>query len=543
MSETVIEGFPVSGGIAIGELTIYRPTSLSTNDKIWSKNVTTEIHRFHKARTEARLQFSQMYRKAINEKGSIHSDIINAYLALLDDPEYISQIESLIISQSLCAEYAVASATDSIASAFSAIEDEYMRARSSDISDVGSRLVSILNGYTDEPIVMQRPTILLADDLSPSETLQLDKSKILAFVTKRGSKLSHTAILARSMNIPAIVGVEFSKEINGTMAIVDGYEGKLIINPDEDTITIYREKEFAESERIKHLDNLRALPTVTLDGKSIGLMANIGSAEEAQLSLDCGADGIGLLRTEFLYLNATNYPSEDTQYRIYLDVATKLMDKPVVIRTLDIGADKKAPYMNISKEANPAMGMRGIRLSLGHKASFKTQLKAIMRANRYNNISILIPMIISLEEVWQVKELIQKVENELIISHTEYNPCKLGIMIETPAAACICDKLVEEVDFISIGTNDLTQYLLAVDRQNTSLEFICDYHHEAVLRTLEHIIKCAHGAGKHVCICGEMAADTTITQHLLSIGVDELSVAPSALLSTRESIRNSKVNL
>lgn len=541
MSNNIVEGIGVSDGISIGTLTVYRPKSIASKGKIWSDNVSLEVSRLQKARSGARAQLSEMYRKAISERGKTHADIINAYLTMLDDPEYIATIERLIITQSLCAEYAIASASDSFATQFASMEDEYMQARASDIRDVSERLIGVLRGLDSKPLELKKETILLADDLSPSETMQIDKSKVLAFVTKRGSRLSHSAILARSMGIPAIVGVEFSGAINGTLAIVDGYEGKLIIDPDEATIEEYKIKQQEQIDRRRYLDLLKGQSNVTADGKHIGLFANVGSLNDVDLADSNTAEGIGLLRTEFLYLDAPDYPSEEIQYNSYLEVAERMQGRPVVIRTLDIGADKNAPYMNIAPEPNPAMGMRGIRLSLGHKSSFKTQLRAIYRANKYGNISILVPMIISVEEVWQVKELMYKVGKELETQGIPYNPCRLGIMIETPAAACISDILANEVDFFSIGTNDLTQYMLAIDRQNTSLGFICDYHHEAVIRMIRQIIINAHDAGKKVCVCGEVAADTSFTEQLLRMGVDELSVAPSAILEVRDAIRKAKV--
>lgn len=541
MANTIMNGVAVSEGIALGTLTIYRPRTLANHSRTISDDASIEMERFHRARSQARANLGDMYRKAIRERGKVHADIITAYLTMLDDPEYIKEIERLIVRESLSAEYAVKLASDTFASSLKATGDEYMCARASDITDVGIRLAEIIGGISAQYIAMRPGTILLADTLSPRETLKLDKRKIAAILTKRGSKLSHTAILARSMNIPSMVGIDYSGDIDGLYAIVDGFEGKLIIDPDEETIALYKEKLAALLSSIEQLEHLKTLPSTTADGKYIKLLANIGSNEEADIALDNSAEGIGLLRTEFLYLDSSDYPSEESQYQSYLDVASKMPDKSVVIRTLDIGADKKASYMNLAEENNPAMGMRGIRLSLGQRDNFKTQLRAIMRANIHGNISILIPMIISVEEVWQVKELIYEVSQELESLGIAFKTCKLGIMIETPAAAFISDILAREVDFLSIGTNDLTQYMLAVDRQNSALEFICDFHHEAVLRILGLIITNAHNAGKPICICGEMAADTSFTQQLLRMGVDELSVAPGSILRVKEAIRNSYI--
>lgn len=538
-----MQGKAVSEGIAIGVLTVYRK-HIRTGSISGYLGSVDEISRFNAARTEAVRQLEQLKDAADKEGNSVNVALLNSYLVMAQDPAYVEAVEKRIRENPLPAEVAVEKARDSICRLFSSMDDEYMRARAEDISDISDRVLRILMGQ-NHPVVSvpDGKVILLADDLTPSETMQLDKDSILAFVTRRGSNLSHTAILARSMNIPAIVAIDYPADCDGKTAIVDAYSGTLIIDPTEAELDSYRKRKEELELREKTLAALKSEECMTLDGKHIGLMANVGSIDDIKKAVEYGCEGIGLFRSELFYLDRDDYPSEEEQFKTYVEAVRLLDGKELIVRTIDIGADKQEPYMQFKHEDNPAMGMRAVRYCLGHKNVFRTQIKAIMRAAVYGPISILIPMLISIEEVWQVRSVIAEAKSELDREGAEYRVCRLGAMIETPAAAVISDLMAKEVDFLSIGTNDLTQYTLAVDRQNTELEFICDYHHQAILRLLNTIISNAHDHGKKVCVCGELAADTTFTGDLLRMGVDELSVAPGSILKVKQAVRGSRIKV
>ncbi len=456
---------------------------------------------------------------------------------MLDDLDYIGAVISMIEAQRVIAEYAVAATGDKFAEMFSQMADEYMRERAADVKDISRRVIKVLRGVSKERLALKEPVILLADDLSPSETVLLDKSKVLSLVTRYGASNSHTAILARTMGIPALVGVEFPKDAKGKLAVVDAYEGELIIEPDEVTLAAYEKRRKADEEKKRQLSELKGKDNVTLDGKHIDLYANVGSVEDVAAAIENDAGGIGLFRSEFLYLGADDYPSEEEQFRAYRRAAEMMAGRRVIIRTLDIGADKRVDYFNLDKEENPALGYRAIRICLDRTDIFKTQLRAIYRASAYGNISIMFPMIISVDEVLRIKEIIEEVKSELAGDGISYKDVELGIMIETPAAVMMSAELAGEVDFFSVGTNDLTQYTLAVDRQNQRLEGIYDTHHPAIMKMLRTVVENGHAGGCWVGICGELGADTTLTEELLRMGFDELSVAPSAVLSVREAVR------
>ena len=531
-----MQGKGVSDGIAIGILTIYRRASVEGNGAFLG--VASEMARLHQAVKDVQFELETMRTnlKAIDDTSE---QLIEAYQVMLYDPVLIDSIERVIKAESICCEAAVSKVKESLGEMFAGMNDEYMQARAEDVVDVSNRLLGALSGEGAAAIDMKQKAILLADDLTPGETMHIDKEKVLAFVTRRGSALSHTAILARGLGIPAVVGVDYPDGCEGKMAIVDAYEGKLIIEPDELTLGSYRRKADEIAQRHKELEELKTLPVHTLSGKPIGLHANVGNLDEIDKALENGCQTVGLFRTEFMYLNTSDFPTEEAQYQTYKKAIEKLNGGTLTVRTFDLGGDKMVPYLDIKPENNPAMGMRAIRYSLGHKDVFRTQLRAIYRAAAHGDMQILLPMVISLEEVRQVKDIIREVKNSLEEEYIAYGNCRLGIMIETPAAAMISDILACEVDFFSIGTNDLTQYMLAVDRQNTELEFICDYHHEAIIRTLRMIIGAGHAGGCSICVCGELAADVSFTRELIAMGVDELSVAPAMLLSVKKAIRES----
>lgn len=535
-----MQGKGVSDGIAIGILTIYRKAVVARNLREFGGTV-TEIARLTSARKAVGEELEKSGIVAMNEGNDTKALLVNSYLIVLNDPVFTDAIENRIRTEKVTCEQAIVKVRDNLCHMFESMNDSYMRARSEDIADISNRLLQHLDGKKVVAPNMEEKGILLADDLTPSETMQLDKSKILAFATRRGSKLSHTAILARSLGIPAIVAIDYPDGCEGKLAIVDAYSGQLIIEPDKATLDEYRAKKAAIAERTRELEKLKNLPSVTADGKHIGLMANVGGIEDIKMAISNNCEAIGLLRTEFLYMNQADYPSEEMQYNTYLEAIRLLEGKELICRTIDIGGDKQMPYMELKTEDNPAMGMRGVRYSLGHKDIFRTHLRAIYRAAASGPVALLLPMIISIEEIWQIKSIINEVKAELDRQGIEYGDCRLGVMIETPAAAMISDLLAREVDFFSIGTNDLTQYTLAVDRQNTELEFICDYHHQAILRMLHMIVTNGHDNGCRVCVCGELAADTSFTQDLLRMGVDELSVSPEMLLRVKQAIRDARV--
>ncbi len=535
-----LEGKSVFSGIAIGKCKVFgKKESLVKRSKI--EDVETEIARFTAAKDLAKEQLGTLYEKAVKEVGEANAMIFEVHQMMLDDLDYIESITNMISSQGINAEFAVASTGDNFAEMFAAMDDDYMRERAADVKDISNRVVQILQGATTGGDLGDEPVILLAEDLAPSETVQLDKSKVLSFVTRFGSTNSHTAILARTMNIPALIGVEYPEDVEGKMAIVDGKKGILVIDPTEEELETYKGLKEQELENRRLLQELKGQENVTLDGKKINLYANIGGVGDVASVLANDAGGIGLFRSEFLYLESDTYPTEEQQFKAYRTVAENMAGKKVIIRTLDIGADKQVDYFHLDKEDNPAMGYRAIRICLDQKDIFKTQLRAIYRASFYGQISIMFPMIISVDEVLQAKALCEEVKAELDAEGIPYGEVELGVMIETPAAAMISDLLAEYVDFFSVGTNDLTQYTLAIDRQNPKLDNIYDAHHPAVLRFLQMIIDNGHKGNCWVGICGELGADLTLTETFLEMGIDELSVSPSMVLAVRDQIR--KTNL
>ena len=536
----VLEGKSVFGGIAIGRLSIYnKKENQVKREKI--TDVEAEITRFTDAKETAKEQLKGFYEKAVKEVGEVNAAIFEVHQMMLDDLDYVESITNMIRTQEVNAEFAVASTGDNFSKMFAAMDDDYMKERAADVKDISNCVISILQNAENGSVTGEKPVILLADDLAPSETVQLDKSKVLSFVTRHGSTNSHTAILARTMNIPALIGIDFSEDVNGKMGIVDGYTGKLYIEPDEETMKKYEAKKAEDENKKRLLLELKGKENVTLDGKKINLYANIGGVADVANALSNDAGGIGLFRSEFLYLESEDYPTEEAQFAAYKTVAENMAGKKVIIRTLDIGADKQVDYFHMEKEENPAMGYRAIRICLDRPEIFKTQLRAIYRASYYGTISIMFPMIISVKEVKRIKEIVAEVKAELTTEGIPFKDCELGIMIETPAAVMISDLLAEEVDFFSIGTNDLTQYTLAIDRQNPKLDSFYDSHHEAILRMLQMVVDNGHKHGCWVGICGELGADTTLTSTFLKMGFDELSVSPAMILRVREEIRNTKV--
>lgn len=536
----VLEGKSVFAGIAIGRLAIYDKKDNQVK-RCHVDDVEAEIKRFLDAKETAKTQLAGFYEKAVKEVGEVNAAIFEVHQMMLDDLDYVESITNMIRTQEVNAEFAVAGTGDNFSAMFAAMDDDYMKERAADVKDISNRVITILQGNESGGLTGDEPFILLADDLAPSETVQLDKSKVLSFVTRHGSTNSHTAILARTMNIPALIGVDYPDDADGKMAIVDGYEGKVMIDPDEETLNVYQAKKDEEDNKRRLLQELKGKETVTLDGRKINLYANIGGVGDVASVLANDAAGIGLFRSEFLYLEAEDYPSEEAQFQAYKAVAENMAGKKVIIRTLDIGADKQVGYFNLQKEENPAMGFRAIRICLERPEIFKTQLRAIYRASYYGTISIMFPMITSVAEVKKIKEIVAEVKAELTKEGIPFKDCELGIMIETPAAVMISDLLAKEVDFFSVGTNDLTQYTLAIDRQNPSLDAFYDSHHEAILRMLQMIVDNGHKEGCWVGICGELGADTTLTETFVKMGFDELSVSPSMVLRVREKIRNIKL--
>ncbi|MDD6741944.1 MAG: phosphoenolpyruvate--protein phosphotransferase [Roseburia porci] len=533
----VIQGKSVFSGIAIGRLSVYNKAE-NVVKRVKITDIDREIRRFEEAREEGKKQLAGLYEKALKEVGEVNAAIFEVHQMMLDDLDYVESIQNMIKSQEVNAEFAVANTGDNFSEMFASMDDDYMKERAADVKDISNRLIMILQGNGAGGIRSDEPVILLADDLAPSETVQLDKSKVLSFVTKHGSTNSHTAILARTMNIPALIGVDYPDDADGKMGIVDGYEGKIIIDPEVSVLEDYKAKKEQEDEKKRLLQELKGKENVTLDGKKINLYANIGSVSDVASVLANDAGGIGLFRSEFLYLESETYPTEEEQFKAYRTVAENMAGKKVIIRTLDIGADKQVGYFNLDKEENPAMGYRAIRICLDRKDIFKTQLRALYRASYYGTISIMFPMIISVQEVKQIKQIISEVKAELDEANVPYKDVEIGIMIETPAAVMMSEELAKEVDFFSIGTNDLTQYTLAIDRQNPKLDNIYDSHHPAILKMLQMVVDNGHKGGCWVGICGELGADTTLTETFLKMGFDELSVSPSMILRVRDRIRN-----
>lgn len=535
----VLEGKSVFGGIAIGRLKVYRKEDKQVK-RIKIEDTAAEVARFEEAREQAKTQLAAFYEKAVREVGEVNAMIFEVHQMMLDDPDYTESVTNMIETQKINAEFAVATTGDNFAQMFATMDDDYMKERAADVKDISNRVISILSDTQSGGPEGDSPYILLAEDLAPSETVQLDKSKVLSFVTRYGSTNSHTAILARTMNIPALIGVEFSEDIDGKLGIVDGISGKLIVEPEAEVLKEYEAKKDEQEKKKRLLQELKGKENVTLDGRKINLYANIGGVGDVAAVLANDAGGIGLFRSEFLYLESEDYPTEETQFAAYKAVAENMAGKKVIIRTLDIGADKQVDYFHMEKEENPAMGYRAIRICLDRKDIFKTQLRAIYRAGYYGNLSIMFPMITSVEEVKQIKEIVKEVKDELTQEGIAFKECELGIMIETPAAVMISDLLAKEVDFFSIGTNDLTQYTLAIDRQNPRLDAFYNPHHEAILRMLKMVVDNGHKEGCWVGICGELGADTTLTETFLRMGFDELSVSPSMVLKVREAVRNAR---
>ncbi|MDO4618071.1 MAG: phosphoenolpyruvate--protein phosphotransferase [Clostridia bacterium] len=532
----IFQGKSVYGGIAIGKITVLQK-DVETVKIRHIDSPQKEWERFLDAKNTAMKELTDLYQKALSEVGEENAVLFEIHKMMIEDNDYKSSIESIIFKDKLNAEWAVAKTAEDFSEMFSKMDTSYMQARASDVRDVSERLIRILTGKDEHSKSYKEPVILSADDLAPSETVQLDKSKVLAFVTEKGSKNSHTAILARTMNIPAIIGIKISPEMSGKTAIVDGFSGKVYINPDDELMEKMLKKVEEEKQKLELLKSLRGKETITKDGTKIKLFANIGGADDLGAVISNDAEGIGLFRSEFIFLEKNRLPTEEEQFLVYKEVASKLGGKQVIIRTLDIGADKNAEYLGLSREDNPALGLRAIRLCLDHPEIFKTQLRAIFRASVFGNIWVMYPMITSVNEIDRIQLIVKEAEAELKAEGTPYKIPPQGIMIETPAAAVISDILAEKVDFFSIGTNDLSQYALAIDRQNPSLDNYFDPHSPAILRLIEMTVKNAKKAGIFVGICGELGGDMELTEWFLKLGADELSVSPPMILPLKRHIR------
>lgn len=538
----VYQGKSVFGGIAIGHLCVYKKGEQQvTRQKI--EDVEAEVKRFQDAKEAAQAQLGELYDKAVKEVGEANAAIFEMHQMLLEDEDYQDSVENIIRTQQVNAEYATAVTSDHFSSMFEEMDDDYMKERAADIRDISERVIANLSGENKSKVVTDEPVIILADDLAPSETVQLEKDKVLSFVTVHGSVNSHTAILARTMGIPALVSteMELTDDLDGKLAVVDGNHGMIYVEPDAETMEKMEALKKEEEEKKELLQTFKNKESVTLDGKKVLTYANIGNVKDLALVLQNGAEGIGLFRSEFLYLESETYPTEEEQFEVYKKVAETMAGKRVIIRTLDIGADKQADYFELAKEENPAMGVRAIRICLTRPEIFKTQLRALFRASAFGNIAIMYPMITSLSEIAQIKAIVEEVKAELDADNVPYGTPEQGIMIETPAAATISDLLAEEVDFFSIGTNDLTQYTLAIDRQNSRLDKFFDSHHPAVLRMIQMTVENAHKAGIWCGICGELGADQALTKDFLAMGVDELSVSPGSILPLRKIILETDV--
>ena len=539
-----ITGKIAFGGIAIGKIKeISKENNVVRRVKI--EDAKAEIARFEAARDQAAEELKGLYDKAVKEVGEANAAIFEVHQMMLEDEDYLDSIRNIIEAQSVNAEFAVATTGDNFARMFADMDDDYMKERAADVKDISERVIRVLSQKEEKVNTSgaeKEKYIIVADDLAPSETIQLDRETVLAFVTRHGSTNSHTAILARTMNIPALVSTAVPQEVNGKMAIVDGFKGIVIIDPDEETLREYEKKQQDEKNRQELLQQLKGKPTVTKEGKEIKLYANIGEVKDLGAVLQNDAAGIGLFRSEFIYLESETFPTEEEQFNIYRTVAESMAGKPVIIRTLDIGADKQCDYFGLDKEDNPALGLRAIRICLTRPEIFKTQLRALYRASAYGNISIMYPMIISEQEVDKIKVIENEVKAELTEQGIEFGNPKSGIMIETPAAVIMSRQLAKKVDFFSIGTNDLTQYTLAIDRQNTKLDDFYDAHHPAILAMIRMVVENAHAEGIWAGICGELGADTTLTEEFLKMGVDELSVSAGKVLAVRKVIRETRVS-
>ena len=538
-------GKGVYGAIAIGKISVLKKNDAAVT-RVHVEDAAAEKARVEKAKQAAAEQLQAIHDKALKEVGEANAQIFEIHIMMLEDEDYNESIANIIDTQQVNAEYAVAVTSDNFAEMFAAMDDAYMQARSADVRDISNRIIANLTGTADSSAESCDSMIVCADDLAPSETVALDKDKVLAFVTAHGSSNSHTAILARNMNIPAVIGMgdEFLTEISsGTPAIVDGYTGTVIVDPDEATVAEYTAKRTSDEEKKRLLQELKGKENVTVDGRKINIYANISGIDNIGAVLLNDAGGIGLFRSEFLYLENSDFPTEEQQFHAYKRVLESMAGKKVIIRTLDIGADKQVGYFGLKKEANPALGYRAIRICLTRPEIFKTQLRALYRASVYGNLGIMFPMITSVKEVERIKEICEEVKAELRSDGIEYSDkIELGIMIETPAAALISDRLAPMVDFFSVGTNDLTQYTLACDRQNPDIEEFIDTHHEAILRLIEMSAENAHKNGAWIGICGELAADTTLTERFLRMGIDELSVSPSFVLKVRDAVRRTDLS-
>ncbi len=531
-----IKGKSSSKGIAIGRLVKYTKSEATIKrEKI--EDVEAEVNRYEEAKEKAKEQLGNLYDKALREVGESGAAIFEVHQMMLDDDDYNDSIYNMIRSENVNSEYAVAKTGENFSEMFAGMDDEYFAARATDIKDISERIVSILSGVA-AGFDMSEPVIIMAEDLAPSETVQMDKSKLLAFVTRLGSSNSHTAILARTMGIPSMVEVDIQDEWDGKLAIVDGNTATIYIEPTEEVLLKMQGLRDEEIRQKQLLQELKGKENITLDGRKVNLYANIGNVGDVAAVLSNDAGGIGLFRSEFLYLGTEDYPSEEEQFNAYRTVAQNMSGKKVIIRTLDIGADKQVDYFHLDKEDNPAMGLRAIRICLERPDIFKTQLRALLRASAFGNISIMFPMIISVEEVKKIKGILEDVKAELKAAGTPFKEdIEIGVMIETPASVMISDLLAEEVDFFSIGTNDLTQYTLAIDRQNAKLEPFYNPHHEAILRMIKMVVENGHKGGAWVGICGELGADPELTRRFMEMGIDELSVSPSLILGIRKSIR------
>ncbi len=529
-------GRSIFKGTAIGRILFYSKNQQQVK-RTKVEDVEAEVARYEEAKAKAIEQLGKLHDKAVAEVGEDNAMIFEVHAMMLEDDDYNDSVYNIIRNDGVNAEFAVATTGDNFSVMFAEMDDEYFKARAADVKDISERVIGVLSGSGNDGNIGDEPVIVVAEDLAPSETVQMDKSKLLAFVTRLGSSNSHTAILARTMNIPALIGVDIKEEWNGKMAIVDGKKGIFFVDPDVTTLEKYIEEKKKEEEARELLLKLKGQPDETLDGRHIKLYANIGSVADVTNVLANDAAGIGLFRSEFLYLEKDNYPTEEEQFQVYKTVAQNMAGKKVVIRTLDIGADKQVDYFNMEHEENPAMGYRAIRICLDRVEIFKTQLRALYRASAFGTISIMFPMIISVKEVQDIKKICEEVRNELDAGGVKYGEVELGIMIETPAAVMISDLLAKEVDFFSIGTNDLTQYTLAIDRQNPKLDNIYDSHHPAILRMIQMVIDNGHKENCWVGICGELGADTTLTEQFIRMGLDELSVSPTFVLPVRKVIR------
>lgn len=537
-----LEGKSVFGGVAIGKIQFYKRNEI-TIKRTRVEDVEAEVERFQNAKAKTLELLKGLYEKALEDVGEANAMIFEAHQLMLEDPDYVESIENIIRTQDVNAEYAIGATADNFAAIFEAMDDAYMQGRAADVRDVSERLLQALSSQNETVMVMDEPVIIAADNLVPSETVQLDKEKVLSFVTMYGSANSHTAILARTMNIPAVIGLgeALKEEYDGKVAIVDGVDGKVYIDPDEETMASMQKKQKKDQEQKELLNQLKGKENVTKSGQKVNVYANIGNLADVGAVLKNDAGGIGLFRSEFLYLESDTYPTEEQQFAVYKKVAETMAGKKVIIRTLDIGADKQVDYFKLDKEDNPALGYRAIRICLTRPEIFKTQLRALYRASAYGQISIMFPMIISVAEVKKIKEIIEEVKAELRTEGAAFREdVELGIMIETPAAVMVSRELAKEVDFFSVGTNDLTQYTLAIDRQNQKLEDFYDSHHPAVLAMIRMAAESAHAEGKWIGICGELGADVTLTETFLKMGIDELSVAPGMVLKVRQKIREAE---